>query len=71
MESKGGKMTSEQKLRLLKSKVAVALQNETGHVRKEEQIEEVTLLARVLYKAVLSVHFRRRQQQASRQLPIF
>jgi hypothetical protein len=71
MRGKGEKMTSEQKRRLLKAKVAVALQRETGHVPTLEQIEDVTLLARVLYKAVLGVHFRRRQQQASGQLPIF
>ena len=64
-------MTSEQKQRLLKAKVAVALQNETGQVPSRQQIEEVTLLARVLYKAVLGVHFRRRQQQAAGQLSIF
>ena len=31
----------------------------------------ITLLARVLYKAVLGVHFKRREQQATGQLPIF
>ena len=64
-------MTSEQKQKLLKAKVAVALQNETGKVPSREQIEEVTLLARVLYKAVLGVHFKRREQRAAGQLPIF
>jgi hypothetical protein len=43
----------EQKIRLLKAKVAVALQDELGRVPKEEEIEQVTLLARVMYKAVL------------------
>lgn len=64
-------MTSEQKQRLLKAKVAAALRHETGKVPTREQIEEVALLARVLYKAVLGVHFRRREQQAAGQLPIF
>ena len=64
-------MTSEQKQRLLKAKVAAALQNETGKVPTRKQIEEVTLLARVLYKAVLGVHFKRKAQRASGQLPIF
>ena len=36
-----------------------------------EQVEEVSLLARVLYKAVLGVHFTRKQQQATGQLPVF
>ncbi len=64
-------MTSEQKRRLLKAKVAVALQDELGRAPTREQIEDVTLLARVLYKAVLGLHFKRREQQAAGQLPIF
>ena len=64
-------MTSEQKHKLLKAKVAAALHNELGHVPSREQIEEVTLLARVLYKAVLGVHFKRQEQKATGQLPIF
>jgi hypothetical protein len=50
-------MSSEQKKRLLKAKVAVALQNELGRVPKEEEIEHVTMLARVMYKAVLGLHY--------------
>jgi hypothetical protein len=42
-------MTAEQKKRLLKAKVAVALQSELRRAPKAEEIEEVTLLARVLY----------------------
>jgi hypothetical protein len=38
---------SSEKKNLLKAKVAVALQNELGRVPKEEEIEQVTLLARV------------------------
>jgi hypothetical protein len=64
-------MTSEQKQKLLKAKVAAALQNETGRVPSREQIEDVILLARVLYKAVLDVHFKRQEQKAAGQLPIF
>jgi hypothetical protein len=64
-------MTSEQKQKLLKAKMAAALQHETGKVPSCEQIEEVTLLARVLYKSVLGVHFKRQEQKAAGQLPIF
>jgi hypothetical protein len=64
-------MTSEQKQRLLKAKVAAALHHETGRVPSREQVEEVTLLACVLYKAVLGVHFKRKEQRSSGQLPIF
>jgi hypothetical protein len=61
-------MSSEQKKRLLKAKVAVALQNELGRVPKEEEIEQVTLLARVMYKAVLGLHYKRKEQKKSGQL---
>ncbi len=64
-------MSSEQKKRLLKAKVAVALQNELGRVPKEEEIEQVTLLARVMYKAVLGLHYKRKEQKKSGQLAIF
>ena len=64
-------MTSEQKQKLLKAKVAAALHHETGKVPSRQQTEDVTLLARVLYKAVLGVHFKRQQQKAAGQLPIF
>ena len=63
-------MSSEQKKRLLKAKVAVALQNELGRVLKEE-IEHVTMLARVMYKAVLGLHYKRGEQKKSGQLAIF
>ncbi len=64
-------MSSEQKKRLLKAKVAVALQNELGRVPKEEEIEQVTLLARVLYKAVLGLHYKRQEQKKAGQLAMF
>ena len=64
-------MTAEQKKRLLKVKVAVALQSELGRAPKAEEIEEVTLLARVLYKAILGLHYKRKEQKKSKQLAIF
>lgn len=64
-------MTSEQNQKLLKAKVAATLHSETGKVPTRELIEEVTLLARVLYKAVLGVHFKRQEQKTAGQLPIF
>jgi hypothetical protein len=64
-------MSSEQKIRLLKAKVAVALHNELGRVPKEEEIEQVTMLARVMYKAVLGLHFKRKEQKRAKQLAIF
>ena len=42
---------TEQKKKLLKAKIAVALHNELGRVPKDNEVEQVFLLARVLYKA--------------------
>jgi hypothetical protein len=64
-------MTAEQKKRLLKAKVAVALQDELGRVPKDEEVEQVTLLARVMYKAVLGLHYKRKEQKKTGQLAIF
>ena len=64
-------MTSEQKQKLLKAKVAVALQHATGRVPTQQEIEQIALLARVLYHSVLGTHFRRKEQKAAGQLPIF
>ena len=53
---------SDQKKRLLKAKIAVALQDELGRVPKEE-VNQVFLLTRVMYKAVLRLYFKRQQQK--------
>jgi hypothetical protein len=63
--------SSEQKKRLLKAKIAVALQDELGRVPKTEEIEQVFLLSRVMYKAILGLHFQRQQQKKNGQLAIF
>jgi hypothetical protein len=63
--------TTEQKKKLLKAKIAVALQDELGRVPKKEEIENVFLMARVMYKAVLGLHFQRQQQKKDGQLAIF
>ena len=56
-------MTLEQKKRLLKAKIAVALQDELGRVPKKEEIDRVFLLTRVMYKAVLGLHYKRQEQK--------
>jgi hypothetical protein len=61
----------EQKKKLLKAKIAVALHDELGRVPKKEEIDNVFLLARVLYKAVLSLHYKRQEQKKNGQLAIF
>jgi hypothetical protein len=57
--------------KLLKAKIAVALHDELGRVPKQEEIEQVFLLARVMYKAVLGLHYKRQEQKKSGQLAIF
>jgi hypothetical protein len=63
--------TAEQKKKLLKAKIAVALHDELGRVPKKEEIDNVFLLARVMYKAVLGLHYQRQQQKKDGQLAIF
>jgi hypothetical protein len=63
--------TTEQKRKLLKAKIAVALHDELWRVPKKEEIENVFLLARVMYKAVLWLHYQRQQQKKDGQLVIF
>ena len=63
--------TPEQKKKLLKAKIAIALHDELGRVPKKEEIENVFLMARVTYKAVLGLHFQRQQQKKNGQLPLY
>jgi len=42
-----------------------------GRVPKTEEIEQVFLLSRVMYKAILGLHFQRQQQKKNGQLAIF
>lgn len=61
----------EQKKRLLKAKIAVALSDELGRVPTEEEINTIFLTARVMYKAVLGLHFTHQEQKRKGQLAIF
>ncbi len=63
--------TPEQKKKLLKAKIAVALQDELGRAPKKEEIDRVFLLTRVMYKAVLGLHYKRQEQKKTGQLAIF
>ncbi len=63
--------TAEQKQKILKAKVALAMLDEFGRVPKEADIEYAFHLARVLYKAVLGTHYIKKQQQKTGQLPLF
>jgi hypothetical protein len=63
--------STEQKKRLLRAKIAVALQDELGRVPKEEEINQIFLLSRVMYKAILGLHYKRQEQKKAGQLAIF
>ena len=63
--------SADQKKKLLKAKIAVALHDELGRVPKEKEIEQVFLMARVMYKAILGLHYKRQQQKKNGQLAIF
>ena len=63
--------TQDKRQRLLKAKIAVALQDEFGRVPSEEEIDRVFHLTRVMWKAVLGLHYKRREQKKSGQLAIF
>jgi hypothetical protein len=63
--------TREQKKKLLKAKIAIALHDELGRVPRTEEIDQVFLLARVMYKAVLGLHYQRQEQKKNGQLAIF
>ncbi len=63
--------TTEQKKKLLKAKIAVALHDELGRVPTEDEINNVFLLARVMYTAVLGLLYRRQEQKKNGQLAMF
>ncbi|HSX80542.1 MAG TPA: hypothetical protein VLQ80_18480 [Candidatus Saccharimonadia bacterium] len=63
--------STEQKKKLLRAKIAVALHDELGRVPKEEEINQVFLLSRVMYKAILGLHYKRQEQKKNGQLAIF
>lgn len=64
-------MTIEQKQKILKTKIAVAMYDELHKVPREEEIEYMYRLSRILYKAVVGMHFIRRRQEQNGQLPLF
>ncbi len=63
--------TAEQKKQALKAKIAVALYSEDGRIPNEEEVEQLTRLTRIMYKAVLGLHFQQQAQKKNNQLPIF
>jgi hypothetical protein len=61
----------EQKAKLPKAKIAVALQSELDRVPTSKEIDQVLLLSRVIYKAVVGLHFEWQELKQSGQLAIF
>jgi hypothetical protein len=61
----------EEKQKLLKAKIAVALQDEYKRVPTEEEIDNFYHMARIMWKAVLGLYYKRKEQKQSGQLPIF
>jgi hypothetical protein len=61
----------DKKHKLLKAKIAVALQDEYKRVPTEEEIDSVFHLTRVMYKAVLGLHYRRQEQRRPDSWPYF
>lgn len=64
-------ISPDQKKKLLKAKIAVALRDELGRVPNEKEIKQVFTLTRVMYKAVLGLHYKRQEQKKAGQLAIF
>jgi hypothetical protein len=64
-------MMPEQKKKLLKAKIAVALHDELGRVPTKKEIDRIFLLTRVMYKAVLGLHYKREEQKKNGQLAMF
>jgi hypothetical protein len=62
---------TDQKAKLLKAKIAVALLDELGRKPTLDEVEKYTRVARILYKAVLGVHFERQSQKQNGQLAIY
>jgi hypothetical protein len=59
------------KKKLLKAKISLALLDELGRKPTNQEVERYFLAARVLYKAVLGLHFERREQKKNGQIPVF
>lgn len=62
---------NENKKRLLKAKISVALLDELQRKPTEQEVERYYFAAKVLYKAVLGLHFEHEQQKQAKQLAIF
>ena len=62
---------TEKKKRLLNAKIALALRDEYGRQPTPYEVNRFSLAARVLYKAILGVHFERQSQKKRGQIALF
>ena len=62
---------TEKRQKLLKAKIAASLFAELGRKPTSTEVERFYLAARVLYTAILCLHFERQKQKETGQLPIF
>lgn len=62
---------TDQKKKLRKTKISLALYHELGRRPSIQEIECFSSTARVLYQAILGLHFERSVQKEEEQLPLF
>lgn len=62
---------TEQKKRLIKAKISLALYDELGRRPTIQEVERYTRAACVLYKTILGTHFERKAQKHGGQLALF
>lgn len=55
-------MTREKATKLLKAKISVALHDELGRVPTGKEIQQYYTLTRVMWKAVLGLHYKKQEQ---------
>lgn len=64
-------VTEAQKQRVLVAKIAVALRSELGRQPKKEEVEQVAMLTRVMWKTVVGLHYTKKQQKKTNQMVLF
>lgn len=64
-------VTEAQKQRVLVAKIAVALRDELGRQPKKEEVEQVAMLTRVMWKTVVGLHYTKKQQKKTNQMVLF
>jgi len=63
--------TDAQKKNVLKAKIAIAMQSELGRAPKPDEIEQVAMLTRVMWKTIVGLHYQRKSMKRQGQLALF